>query len=119
LSEQAKIASLQERIKQERSKSRTLTIGTLISFLIAATGIVLFEVFWGGLMSFSLVVLGVVLMILCSTTQSRANRTRNELLKELDSLSSKVPTCPKCGKEIPKDNYIICPFCGSRLTPPP
>jgi hypothetical protein len=33
-------------------------------------------------------------------------------------MGSKVPTCPKCGRELRQEGLSFCPFCGSPLQLP-
>jgi rubrerythrin len=47
--------------------------------------------------------------------ESRVEILENKLARELLGMSAKIPTCPKCGKQMPADNYTFCPFCGTAL----
>ena len=119
LSEQAKIASIQEKIKEVQSRARILGVGSFFSFLIAIVGFVLYfsPPPFGGWGPLALGIMGVIFFPLFSIAEWATNGTKKELMRELDSMSVKIPTCPKCGKELPKGKFDFCPFCGNSLTP--
>jgi hypothetical protein len=112
LSEQAKLAYIQERIKETRSR---LLVGLIIIvFGVAFLGIAVVFPFepiptWieGGAGVF-LCVFGLVLSLFYYSE-------RNLLLMQLKGMATKTPTCPNCGKPIPQGKYKLCPFCGYAL----
>ena len=114
LSEQAKLAYIQERIKEARSR---LFVGfIIIVFGVAFLGIAVVFPFatvptWieGGVGVF-LCVFGLVLSLFYYSE-------RNLLLMQLKGMATKTPTCSNCGKPIPQGKYKLCPFCGSSLEP--
>jgi hypothetical protein len=48
--------------------------------------------------------------------ESRVEVLENELARGLLGTIVRIPTCPKCSKQIPAGNYTFCPFCGAALT---
>lgn len=111
LSEQAKLAYIQERIKGARSR---IIIGFIIVvFGVAFLGIALVRFApvptWieGGVGAF-LCVFGLVLSLFYYSE-------RNLFLMQLKGMATKTPTCSNCGKPIPQGKYKLCPFCGSEL----
>lgn len=112
LSEQAKLAYIQERIKE--AKSRLMVGFIIIIFGVAFLGIAVVFPFapvptWieGGVGVF-LCVFGLVLSLFYYSE-------RNLLLMQLKGMATKTPTCSNCGKPIPQGKYKLCPFCGSSL----
>ncbi len=123
MSEQAKIAALQEKIKEA---TRLRTIGFIIfalAVICAMVGVVLYfisnTVSAPTTYSTAAVALSVVPAVLGIFLVFDGNGKVQRLMKELESLGHETPVCPKCGKQIPEGNYTFCPFCGSPLTPPP
>jgi hypothetical protein len=119
LSEQAKIASLQEKIKEERNNARNMGIVKYFMFAAAIFG---FFFYLGGIGGWATLFLGTVCVIgflVFAIGEWGAIRTKKELMRELDSMGVKVPTCPKCGRELRQEGLSFCPFCGSPLSPPP
>jgi hypothetical protein len=112
LSEQAKLAYIQERIKEARSR---IILGSIvIVFGIVFLGIAVVFPFapvptWieGGVGVF-LCVFGLVLSLFYYSE-------RNLLLMQLKGMATKTPTCSNCGKPIPQGKYKLCPFCGFSL----
>jgi hypothetical protein len=46
------------------------------------------------------------------------NAINNQLNRNrIEQLTSGIVNCPTCGKEIPKGNFVFCPFCGNSLRP--
>ena len=114
LSEQAKIASLQEQIRDARNAARTASIAAIVSAVFAGVFSALsFDM--GNWEVLPLVIIFAVAAFICLISEWSNNKTKNRLLMELDAMSVKIPTCPKCGKQIPQGNYPFCPSCGSAL----
>ncbi len=57
-----------------------------------------------------------IFTLLAYAERLNANETKDHLMLELNSMGVKVPTCPKCGKQLP---FTFCPFCGSPLSSKP
>ena len=112
LSEQAKLAYIQERIKEARSR-------IIVGLIIIVFGVVFLGIAvvfpsapvptWieGGVGVF-LCGFGLVLSLFYYSE-------RNLLLMQLKGMATKTPTCSNCGKPIPQGKYKLCPFCGSSL----
>jgi uncharacterized membrane protein YjjP (DUF1212 family) len=115
MSEQARIASLQEKIKEARNEERNYDIWASISGFSAGGGFALYFSLNRDLFFLVLGIAGVIGVLLFGTVSFLAKKTKTQLMKELDSLSMKVPTCQKCGKQIPQGNFTFCPFCGTAL----
>jgi hypothetical protein len=112
LSEQAKLAYIQERIKE--AKSRIIVGLIIIVFGVVFLGIAVVLPFvpvptWieGGVGVF-LSVFGLVLSLFYYSE-------RNLFLMQLKGMATKTPTCSNCGKPIPQGKYRLCPFCGYAL----
>ena len=123
MSEQAKIASLLEKIEDARSEARNMGIFSLACFVVAMVGFVLFLGFGGGrafvaLGPLALVILGLAGFVLFSIAEWFYNQTKKRLISELNSMAIQIATCPNCGKELPKGNFELCPFCGKSLREP-
>jgi hypothetical protein len=112
LSEQAKLTYIQEELREARNNEKW---GYLLGFLGAVLAGVGFG--WGsglqalGYLGILLAAFGFAWAIFCSYRGSK-------LREQLKTMATKIPTCPKCGKQIPQGNYTFCPFCGSPLITP-
>lgn len=40
---------------------------------------------------------------------------REDARKKKNAVSVEKKVCPKCGKSMPEDDFMFCPFCGSKL----
>ena len=123
MSEQAKIASLLEKIEDARNNARNMGIFSLACFMVGIVGFVLFLSFGGGrafvaLGPLALITLGLVGFVLFSISEWFYNQTMKRLISELNSMAIQIATCPRCGKELPKGNFERCPFCGKSLREP-
>ena len=112
LSEQAEIAVLQEKMRQEKRKQTVdLLIGVfgmafVVLLLIARTHV------W-------ILVLTIFVAVAGLGGYCYYRHRYKVLMAELERMSIKIPTCPKCGKQLPQGNYTFCPFCSSPITTPP
>jgi len=109
LSEQAKVAYLQERIRNARraiaSSAQVLGIGIVLAIL-------------GFMLSSILIVLaiiGVVLTISAGASYFYFIDQSRKLTHQLREMAFPLSSCPRCGKELPKGAFTFCPFCGSPL----
>ena len=51
-------------------------------------------------------------------TDRWVNAINNQLNKnQIEQRMSGVNKCSQCGKELPKGNFMFCPFCGNSLKP--
>jgi len=114
LSEQAKLAYLQERIKEAK---RNEWAGTLI-FVIGMILILLYvslPLFLDIRASLLFLYIGLPFAVLGMATGILYSRKYIALMRQLEKVAFKVSTCPKCGKELPQGSYSTCPFCGTSL----
>jgi len=117
MSEQAKVAFLQEQIKDARGHARNGFIICLVGAVVASSGFASYAngMFGGG---FALLVLGIVgvaaaIVGLSLGTYNEIKRIR--WMNALGKIAFPIPKCPKCGKEFPRGNLEFCPFCGNSL----
>jgi hypothetical protein len=115
LSEQAKIAYLQEKIKEERENARKCEIVSFLMLVAAFAGFTLYFGYYKSISELALGIIGVVGFFLFSLGEYGSNMLKKRYMTELEKLGSKIPTCPKCGKQIPQGSYAFCPFCGASL----
>lgn len=120
MSEQANLTFLQEKIKDAKSHERSGITFMVLGIILAVIGFSFYG--YGWVVGWSLLVLGIVgvIMAIFGILENLFYfRVRIRLMRELERMAIKIPTCSKCGKQIPQGNYTFCPFCGSPLTPPP
>lgn len=113
MSEEAKIAYIQERLREVRSNERYGTILGLIGALMTGIGFALSSVL--GQSMWIVGVLGILLIICGAIYGAYYAIQRMKLMKQLKTMSITIPKCPKCGKELPKGDFTFCPFCGVSL----
>jgi hypothetical protein len=120
---EAKIASLQEKIKEARRAARKLRISCFVFFMVAVIEFIIYFFYpdfleESGIDPIVSLIFGIalaILLVFLSVAERGANLTKERLMRELDSMNVKVSVCPKCGKRIPL-YYTFCPFCGTDLT---
>jgi len=109
LSEQAKVAYLQERIRNARhaiaSSAQVLGIGIVLAIL----GFMLFAILA------ILAIIGVLLTISAGASYFYFIDQSRKLTQQLREMAFTLSSCPKCGKELPKETFSFCPFCGAPL----
>jgi len=105
MSEQARIAALQEKIRNSRIAMRLAGFVGFLSAFLGATGF--------GLHNSVVGVIGSGIMILSIVAVVASSYTANKLFKELENVG--IQRCPKCGKQIPQGNFPFCPYCGATL----
>jgi len=109
LSEQAKLIYLQERIKEAKREEKWGMIAFVSGVAFAIIG---FEL---GVRGTLIGILGILLAGIGSFWAIYFAYQYSKLLDQLKKMATTFPTCPKCGKEIPQENYAFCPFCGAPL----
>ncbi len=118
MSEDAKLAYLQEKIREAKRNERTGLITMFLGGLSIVLGIS-FNIIWNNSFTFfgvvSLIILGVFMFILGIYASGHYNGQYRDLMGEFEKLAIKVPICSNCKKELPKGNFEFCPFCGKSL----
>ncbi len=92
MSEQAKTAALQEKIRKERNNARNLRIFSIVGFILFVAFSGLYFVLNQGLVTLAVAIIGALGGFSGIYGSAAANRRKNELIAELDKLSSRVPT---------------------------
>lgn len=113
MSEEAKLAYLQEQLKEVRRNERFAEIGFFIGIFVAMFGLIPnpFGRNW--------TIYGIIGIFIAGgglVSSIYMYRQHLFLMKQLGRLAIVNPKCPQCGKELPKGNYAFCPFCGKSLT---
>lgn len=104
LSEQSRIAYLQERIKDAKNNSR-------LYFVVSMVGV--FVLTWGfGGHDSELILIGLLLIGISAPLDFYYYRQKEKLLEELRHLPN--IKCSNCGKEL-SEKVPYCPFCGKPL----
>jgi hypothetical protein len=116
MSEEAKVAYIQESIKQARSR----IIAGGISLVCGAVLLVFAAIAFSSLGAAAWVVgcIGVFLIVFGLSLSLYYANERSILQLQLKGRATKTPTCRNCGKPIPQGKYTLCPFCGSALVQP-
>jgi hypothetical protein len=109
LSEQAKVAFIQEKIRNARhaiaSSAQVLGIGIVLAIL----GFMLSSIL------IALAIIGVVLTVSAGASYFYFIDQSRKLTLQLKEMASALSSCPRCGKELPKGAFSFCPFCGTPL----
>ena len=116
MSEQAKLAYLQEKIKDAKGHERGGMIVFVIGVFVTAIGFGLNPLI-GSNAGIPMEVGGLILAVIGSFRWFYYGYQNNKLMEQLRTLANVMPTCPNCGKAIPQGNYAFCPFCGTSLKP--
>ncbi|MGD0028630.1 MAG: hypothetical protein ABSC91_06805 [Candidatus Bathyarchaeia archaeon] len=116
MSEEEKVAYIQESIKQARSR----VIAGGISLVCGAVFLVFAAIAFSSLGAAAWVVggIGVFLIVVGLSLSLYYANERSILQLQLKMRTTKTLTCRNCGKPIPQGKYTLCPFCGSALVPP-
>lgn len=120
MSEDAKLAYLQEKIKDAKRNERLGPSGMVMGGVSVGAGVV-FNIIWNNTVTYIggilLIVLGIICFIVGIYMSGHYAGQYKNLMKELESMATSFPKCPKCGKELPKGNFTFCPFCSASLKP--
>jgi type III secretory pathway component EscS len=114
LSEAAKIALLQEVMKEAKQNERGGLVACIVGIIVSVAG---FSTTSLAANSFNLGILGIVIAAIGFVVYLYYARAYLRFVGQLASMVSKssVP-CPHCGKPLPKGEFAFCPFCGSQLS---
>jgi hypothetical protein len=115
LSEAARIALLQEVMREAKRNERAGLVVCIVGAVVAVAG---FSTTSLAGSSLNLGILGIVIAALGFIVYLYYARVYLRFVGQLSSLAFKsaVP-CPKCGKALPTGEFAFCPFCGSPLKP--
>jgi len=113
LSEEVKMVYFKEKLNDARRRERSGWIMFVVGVFVAAIGFAFIPFI--GQTSGILIGIGGVLLAIVGIIESFYFRLQHfKLMEQLEKMAIKT-TCPKCGKEIPKGNFMFCPFCGASL----
>ena len=123
LSEEAKLAYLQEKIKEAKSNVKAWSSIIVLAGSFIALGIVggvvlsLFSFWVGFICLIAMILLGVIFFVYGIYGAVRSSKQYDNLMKELEKIAVPTYSCPNCKKELPKGNFAFCPFCSASLKP--
>ena len=116
MSEAAKIALLQEVMKEAKRNERAGFIVCIIGVIVAVAGFYTNSWTPAPQNAFNLGVIGVVVAAIGFVVYLYYSRVYLRFVGQLASMTSKrALLCPKCGKALPEGEFAYCPFCGSSL----
>lgn len=115
LSEAARIALLQEMMRDAKRNERGGLLACLVGVIVSVAG---FSTTTLAPNSLNLGIVGLLIAALGFTVYLHYARLYSRLVGQLAKIAftSAVP-CPKCGKMLPEGEFGFCPFCGSSLKP--
>lgn len=117
MSKAAELEFVEDRMKETKRRERIAIAFLFLGLIIALVGVTFW---WLGLFGTSGIwigVLGIILAIIEIIGYAANSIIYSKLMRESEAMTNATPTCPRCGKEIPKGNHKFCPYCGSKLTP--
>jgi hypothetical protein len=112
LSETAKIALLQEVMREAKRNERSGLAICIIGVIVAVAG---FSTTWvpNGI---NLGVIGIVVAAIGFVIYLYYGRVYLRFVGQLASMVTKSASpCPKCGKPLPEGEFEFCPHCGTLL----
>jgi hypothetical protein len=113
LSEAAKIALLQEVMKEAKRNERGGFLACIVGVIVSAAG---FSTMSLAANSFNLGVLGIIIAAIGFVVYLYYSRVYLRFVGQLALMVSKSATpCPHCEKPLPEGQFAFCPFCGSLL----
>lgn len=113
MSESAKIALLQEVMREAKRNERSGLALCIIGVVLAVAGFSTAQ--WVG-NAFNLGVIGIAVAAIGFIIYLYYARVYLRFVGQLASMISKSASpCPKCGKPLPEGDFDFCPFCGTRL----
>lgn len=113
LSEAAKIALLQEVMREAKRNERGGLVACIVGIIVSVAGFSTTSLVG---ISFNLGVLGLVIAALGFVVYLYYAQVYLRFVGQLASMASKsAMPCPHCGKPLPEGEFAFCPFCGSPL----
>ncbi len=115
MSDTARIALLQEVIREAKRNERAGFVVCIVGIIVAVAGFSTISLAGN---SFSLGIIGIVIAALGFVVYLYYSRVYMRFMGQLASLASKSASpCPRCGKALPEGEFDFCPYCGSPLKP--
>jgi len=113
LSEAAKIALLQEAMREAKRNERGGLLVCIVGVVLAVAG---FSTISLAENSFNLGILGIVIAAIGFVVYLYYAHVYLRFVGQLASMISKsaIP-CPHCAKPLPEGEFAFCPFCGSPI----
>jgi Flp pilus assembly protein TadB len=102
LSDQARTAYLQEKVKKAKSNERVGVASIVIGGVFVVTAIVLH--YYGTALSVTIAI-GTSLLFYGLYVSVRYSREYDRTMKELQKVVIPASTCPKCGKQLPEVEF--------------
>lgn len=113
MSEAAKIALLQEVMREAKRNERAGFVVCIIGVIVAVAGFYTNSLTSNAL---QLGTIGIVVAAIGFVVYLYYSRVYLRFVGQLASMTSKSATlCPKCGKALPEGEFAYCPFCGAQL----
>jgi hypothetical protein len=113
LSEAARIALLQEMMRDAKRNERGGLLACLVGVVVSVAG---FSTIPLARNSLELGVVGLVIAAVGFVVYLHYSRLYSRFVGQLAKIAFKSGTpCPQCGKELPEGEFGFCPFCGSSL----
>lgn len=117
LSKSGELAFVEDRMKETKRRERIAIAFLFLGLIIALVGVTFWWLGLFGTLGIWIGVLGIVFGIIEIIGYVANSIIYSKLMRESETMTNAAPTCPRCGKEIPKGNRRFCPYCGSKLTP--
>lgn len=116
MSDAARIALLQEVLREAKRNERGGLVVCIVGIIVAVAGFSTPSSLAGN--SANLGIVGIVIAALGFAIYLYYARVYLRFVGQLASLASKSATpCPRCGKALPEGEFAFCPYCGSPLKP--
>ena len=113
MSDAARIALLQEVIREAKRNERGGFIVCIVGIIVAVAGFSTISLAGN---SFNLGIIGIVIAALGFVVYLYYSRVYMRFVGQLASLASRSASpCPRCGKALPEGEFAFCPYCGSPL----
>jgi uncharacterized paraquat-inducible protein A len=115
LSEAARIALLQEMIRDAKRSERGGLVVCLVGVVVSVAGFSTRSLAGN---SINLGVVGLVIATVGFVVYLHYSRLYSRFVGQLAKIAFKSATpCPECGKALPEGEFSFCPFCGSSIRP--
>jgi len=113
MSEAAKIALLQEVLREAKRNERSGLVACIVGVIVSVAG---FSTSSLANNSMNLGIIGIVVAAIGFVIYLYYARVYLRFVGQLTSMVSKsAMPCPQCGKPLPEGEFAFCPFCGSPL----